>query len=151
MVYMNRKKTSCSIEWQVIGRDLHLTAVLGRTCIKEAHEELDLEEDFSWVEASGPPAYQGVETLARATGVQPEQPAHAAAQRESLGSADEADMEKRKSSSWLAWESFDPGFVSIQSQNLKVTGNGWRRRSDGAYTLKEPGHLEFQYTPALAQ
>lgn len=117
---------------------------MGKSCLKNAAEDLDIDQNLDWAQVSSNSlSKEGLKGTKASNNGSPLQ--------ESSQENQKSLPEKAQKSSWLSWEALDPGIVSIQSENLKVSANGWRRRADGAYILKEPGRLEFQYTPALAQ
>ena len=118
-----------------------MIALLGKSGLKEAAEEFDL--DLTWADVSkqqresqsgdssgGESSGEGSRTSARTPG----DPAN-----------------KARPSSWFGWETIDPGVVEIQSENLRARVDGWRKRSDSTYLLNGPGRLEFTYTTALAK
>ena len=158
---------------QVIGEDLHLVAVLGRSCLEDAAKEFDF--DVSWAQPkdiqelsradSDASSFKSA-TSSIASDDESEENFSTSRPHSSLfdggnkakgtvaaspSLADRHSESSAASASWFGWESLDPGVVEIRSENLNVNANGWRRRADGAYLLNKPGRLEFAYTPALAQ
>ena len=157
---------------QVIGENLHLVAVLGRSCLEDAAKEFDF--DVSWAQPkdihgleradSDASSYKSAtssiasdnesdDNLSTSRTHNPLFDGHNKAKGTNVSPslADRHSESSAASASWFGWESLDPGVVEIRSENLNVNANGWRRRADGAYLLNKPGRLEFAYTPALAQ
>ena len=132
---------------QVLGRDLHLTAVIGANNLHASADELSL--DTAWVETDTP-----ADSLARHQGQRsPEaagQQLPASIEQPSISGA--ADGGGAGRGALVSSDSLplDPTIIAIRSEHLDFEAAGWRR-TDGRLLLRRPAKAQLQFTPALAQ
>ena len=120
---------------QVLGRDLHLTVVVGAHNLHASADELSL--DTAWVGTDTPP-----EAARQRLPASKEQPSTSGAAEG--GGADRVAL--LPSESWP----LDPTIISIRSEHLEFEAAGWRR-ADGRLLLRRPAKAQLRFTPALAE
>lgn len=123
----------CRALWhQVIGKDLHLAAVVGANNLEDAKDDLGL--NIGWIAERPAKEAQNSETEST-TG-------DAETQQAKTGSSGRAEAVLRSKG--------EPTVLSARSQRMDVEASGWRL-PNGDLVLRQPATAVLDFTPALAE
>ena len=115
---------------QIIGKDLHLAAIVGASNLEDAKEDLGLDLSWTAQPSEGKPrqgAGGGVDSASKQTipnRVLPGEP--------------------------ILRSKGEPTMLSIRSQHMDVEASGWRL-ANGDLVLRKPARAVLDFTPALAE